>query len=84
MPRKSSIKSITAGINTVAENYFRASQAKGLTESTRTFLTARWACYREVAVILSIKNASDLESLVSGSATWKRDAERCDAEANVK
>ena len=74
MARKATIKSITAGFNTVAENYFRASQAAGITESTRTFLTARWAAYREMAVILSIKNVSDLESLIGCSAAWKRDA----------
>jgi hypothetical protein len=75
--KKASIKSITAGINTVAENYFRAANAKGITESTRAFLESRWACYREMAVILSIKRQSDLEALVSTSAAWKRDAEAC-------
>lgn len=78
MARKASIKQITDGINTVAENYFRASNAKGITESTRTFLTAKWACYREMAVILAIKNQSDLDNLVDGSAAWKRDAEATD------
>jgi hypothetical protein len=78
MARKASIKSITAGFNTVAENYFRASNAKGISQSTREFLTARWACYREMAVILAIKNQSDLDNLVDGSAAWKRDAEATD------
>lgn len=78
MARKASIKSITDGINKVAENYFRASQAKGISESTRVFLTAKWACYREVAVILSIKNQSDLYTLIDGSESWKRDALACD------
>jgi hypothetical protein len=78
MARKASIKSITDGINKVAENYFRASNAKGISESTRAFLTAKWACYREMAVILSIKRESDLVALVDGSAAWKRDALRCD------
>jgi hypothetical protein len=78
MKRKVSIKNITDGFNTVAENYFRAANAKGITESTRAFLESRWACYREMAVILAIKNQSDLEALISTSAAWKRDAEACD------
>jgi hypothetical protein len=81
MARKASIKSITDGINKVAENYFRAANAKGISNDTRKFLEARWACYREVAVILSIKNQSDLSTLVDGSEYWKRDAMRCETEA---
>lgn len=75
---RATIKQITDGINKVAENYFRASNAKGISESTRVFLTAKWACYREMAVILSIKRESDLYTLVEGSESWKRDALRCD------
>ena len=82
MARKASIKQITDGFNTAAENYFRASRAKGISESTREFLTARWAAYREVAVILAIKRQDDLEKLVSCSAAWKRDALRCDEPGN--
>lgn len=82
MLRKASIKQITDGMNKVAENYFRASNAKGISESTRAFLTAKWACYREVAVILAIKNQHDLAAIVDGSESWKRDALRCDEPGN--
>jgi len=78
MPRKASIKSITDGINKVAENYFRAANAKGISEDTRRFLESRWACYREMAVILAIKRQEDLDTLVGCSAAWKRDAEATD------
>ena len=70
------------GINKVAENYFKASNAKGLSESTREFLTGKWAQFREMAVLLSQKNPKTLEELVWSSQSWLVDAERVAAEAS--
>ena len=82
MPRKLTNKQIVDGINKVAENYFKASNAKGLSESTREFLTGKWAQFREVAVLLSQKNPKSLEELVWSSQSWLVDSERVAAEAS--
>jgi hypothetical protein len=82
MPRKLTNKQIVDGINKVAENYFKASNAKGLSESTREFLTGKWAQFREMAVLLSQKNPKTLEEIVWSSQSWLVDSERVAAEAS--
>jgi hypothetical protein len=70
MARNITNKAIVDGINKVAENYFKASNAKGLSESTRNHLTAKWAFFREMAVLLSQKQSKSLESMVFESQGW--------------
>lgn len=82
MPRKLTNKQIVDGINKVAENYFKAANAKGLSESTRQFLESKWANFREMAVLLSQKNPKSLEEMVWSSQSWLVDCERVAAEAS--
>jgi hypothetical protein len=81
MPKPLTNKQISDGINKVAENYFKASNAKGLSQSTRDFLTNKWAHFREMAVMLSQKNPKTLESIVFDSQGWLVSAEQVAAEA---
>lgn len=81
MPRKS-LKQITQSFNTIAENYFKAANAKGLSQSIRDDLTQRWAYAREVAYILATHGrGSNLDQLVDQSAGWLKSAEAVAAEA---
>ena len=82
MPRKLTNKQIVDGINTVAENYFKAADAKGVPEATRIFLEGKWANFREMAVLLSQKNPKSLEEMVWSSQSWLVDCERVAAEAS--
>jgi hypothetical protein len=81
MPRKLTNKQIEDGINKVAENYFKASCAKGMPESTRNYLTNKWANFRELAVLLSQKNPKSLEEFIFTSQGWLVSAEQIAAEA---
>jgi hypothetical protein len=81
MPKPLTNKQIVDGINKVAENYFKASNAKGLSEGVRSHLTAKWAYFREMAVLLSQKNPKTLESIVFDSQGWLVSAEQVAAEA---
>lgn len=82
MPRKLTNKNIVDGINKVAENYFKAANAKGLRDDTRIFLEGKWAHFREMAVLLSQKNPKSLEAMVWSSQSWLVDSERIAAEAS--
>jgi hypothetical protein len=82
MPRKITNKQIVDGINKVAENYFKASNAKGMPEVTKQFLTGKWAMYREMAVLLSQKNPKSLEEIIFTSQSWLVSAEQVAAEAS--
>ena len=75
MPKTLTNKQIVAGVNKVAENYFKASNAKGLSDSVRQMLTMKWAHFREIAVMLAQKNAKTLESIMDSSEGWVRSAE---------
>lgn len=81
MPRKLTNKNIVDGINKVAENYFKAANAKGLPDDTRQFLESKWANFREMAVLLSQKNPKTLEEIVWSSQCWLVDCERVAVEA---
>jgi len=65
----------------VAENYFKASNAKGLSEDTRKFLTNKWALYREIAHLMAVQDPKTLESIVMDSQSWLTSAEQVAAEA---
>ena len=81
MARKS-LKQITQSFNTIAENYFKAANAKGLSQGVRDDLTNRWAYAREVAYILATNGkGSSLDQLVEQSAGWVKSAEAVAAEA---
>lgn len=80
--KRVSRKSINCAISKVAENYFKASNANGLSQSTRDFLTARWAMYREIAYLLAVQDSKTLESIVFDSQTWLVSAEQVAAEAS--
>lgn len=79
--KRVSKKNINIAISKVAENYFKASNAKGLSQSTRDFLTARWCLYREIAYLLAVQDPKTLESIVFDSQTWLVSAEQVAAEA---
>lgn len=79
--KRVSRKNINIAISKVAENYFKASNANGLSESTRQFLTSRWAMYREIAYLLAVQDPKTLESIVFDSQTWLVSAEQVAAEA---
>lgn len=80
--KRVSRKNINIAISKVAENYFKASNAKGLSESTRTFLTQKWAVYREIAYLMAVQDPKTLESIVFDSQTWLVSAEQVAAEAD--
>jgi hypothetical protein len=82
MARKLTNKQIVDGINTVDENYFKACNAKGLRDDTRIFLESKWAHFRDMAVLLSQKNPSNLEEMVWTSQSWRVECERIAAEAS--
>jgi hypothetical protein len=82
MPKTLTNKQIVDGINKVAENYFKASNARGLTDGVRQSLTLKWAHFREMAVMLSQKNPKTLESIVFDSQSWLVSAEQVAAEAS--
>lgn len=79
--KRVSKKNINIAISKVAENYFKASNAKGLSESTRNMLTQKWAMYREIAYLLAVQDPKTLESIVFDSQTWLVSAEQVAAEA---
>lgn len=79
--KRVSKKNINIAISKVAENYFKASNAKGLSESTRQFLTGKWAVYREIAYLLAVQDPKTLEGIVFDSQTWLVSAEQVAAEA---
>jgi hypothetical protein len=79
--KRVSRKNINIAISKVAENYFKASNAKGLSQSTRDFLTGKWAMYREIAYLMAVQSPSTLESIVNDSENWVRSAEAVAAEA---
>lgn len=82
MPRKLTNKQIVDGINKVAENYFKAANVKGLSESTRQILESKWEVFREMAILLSHKSPRSLEEIVWSSRAWLVDCERVAAEAS--
>ena len=79
--KRVSRKNINIAISKVAENYFKASNARGLSESTRQFLCTRWAMYREIAYLMAVQDSKTLESIVFDSQTWLVSAEQVAAEA---
>lgn len=79
--KRVSRKNINIAISKVAENYFKASNAKGLSESTRNFLTQKWAVYREIAYLMAVQDPKTLESIVFDSQSWLVSAEQVAAEA---
>lgn len=79
--KRVSKKNINIAISKVAENYFKASNANGLSESTRAFLTNKWAIYREIAYLLAVQDPKTLEAIVFDSQGWLVSAEQAAAEA---
>jgi hypothetical protein len=79
--KRVSKKNINIAISKVAENYFKASNANGLSESTRAFLTNKWAIYREIAYLLAVQDPKTLEAIVFDSQSWLVSAEQVAAEA---
>ena len=79
--KRVSRKNINIAISKVAENYFKASNAEGLTDSTRQFLITRWAIYREIAYLMAVQDSKTLESIVFDSQGWLVSAEQVAAEA---
>lgn len=79
--KRVSRKNINIAISKVAENYFKASNANGLSQSTRDFLTARWAIYREIAYLMAVQSPKTLEGIVDDSENWVKSAEAVAAEA---
>jgi len=73
--KRVSRKNINIAICKVAENYFKACNANGLSESTRQFLTNKWAVYREIAYLMAVQDPKTLESIVFDSQTWQVAAE---------
>jgi len=79
--KRVSKKNINIAISKVVENYFKASNANGLSEDTRKFLTGKWAMYREIAYLLAVQDPKTLESIVFDSQGWLVSAEAVAAEA---
>ena len=79
--KRVSKKNINIAISKVAENYFKASNAKGLSESTRQFLTGKWAVYREIAYLMAVQDPKTLESIMFDSQSWLVSAEQVAAES---
>lgn len=79
--KRVSKKNINIAISKVAENYFKASNAKGLSQSVRDLLTNKWAMYREIAYLLAVQDSKTLEAIVFDSQSWLTSAEAVAAEA---
>jgi hypothetical protein len=74
--KRVSKKNINIAISKVAENYFKASNANGLTEDTRKYLTGKWAMYREIAYLMAVQDPKTLESITFESQSWLVTAEQ--------
>jgi hypothetical protein len=79
--KRVSRKQINISISKVAENYFKASNANGLSEETRKYLTNKWAMYREIAYLMAVQDPKTLESIVFDSQSWLTSAEQVAAES---
>jgi hypothetical protein len=79
--KRVSKKNINIAISKVAENYFKASNAKGLSEDTRKFLTNKWAMYREIAYLMAVQSPETLKNIVMDSESWAASADAIAAEA---
>ena len=73
-------KTINDTFARVAEDYFRAANKPGVPESTKTYLTQRWAIMREVALAVTGRQDS-LEGLRNDAAGWLKSCEQVAAEA---
>jgi hypothetical protein len=79
--KRVSKKNINIAISKVAENYFKASNAKGLSEDTRKYLTNKWALYREIAYLMAVQDPNTLKNIVMDSESWAASAAAVAAEA---
>ena len=79
--KRVSKKNINIAISKVAENYFKASNAKGLSEDTRKYLTNKWALYREIAYLMAVQDPNTLKNIVMDSESWAASAAAIAAEA---
>ncbi len=79
--KRVSRKNINIAISKVAENYFKASNARGLSEDTRRFLIGKWAVYREIAYLMAVQDAETLKNIVMDSESWAASAQAVAAEA---
>jgi hypothetical protein len=79
--KRVSRKNINIAISKVAENYFKAANAKGLSQSTRDFLTNKWAMYREIAYLMAVQDPETLKTIVMDSESWAASAAAVAAEA---
>jgi hypothetical protein len=79
--KRVSKKNINIAISKVAENYFKAANAKGLSEDTRRVLTTRWCIYREIAYLMAVQSPETLKNIVMDSESWAASAAAVAAEA---
>jgi len=79
--KRVSRKNINIAISKVAENYFKASNANGLSEDTRRFLISKWAMYREIAYLMAVQDPNTLKNIVMDSESWAASAQAVAAEA---
>ena len=79
--KRVSKKNINIAISKVAENYFKASNANGLSEDTRKYLTNKWALYREIAYLMAVQDPNTLKNIVMDSESWAASADAIAAEA---